>query len=71
MQSKTRPFAHDAVAAVLFLLVCYACGWVQLMLVANMGPGAAFLAAIAPFVIIDALKLAAAIAVARAVRVAI
>ncbi|MBQ9020511.1 MAG: biotin transporter BioY [Eggerthellaceae bacterium] len=68
---KERPLAHDAVAAVLFLLVCYACGWVQLMLVANMGPAAAFLAAIAPFIIIDALKLAAAIAVARAVRAAI
>lgn len=68
---KERPLVHDAVAAVIFLLVCYVCGWVQLMLVANMGPAAAFLAAIAPFVIIDALKLAAAIAVARAVRAAI
>lgn len=66
-----RPLAFDAVAAVLFLVVCYICGWLQLSVVAGMGPEAAFLAGVAPFIIIDLVKLAFAVVVARAVRSAV
>lgn len=61
----------ECAACLAFLLVSYACGWVQLMLVANMGPLAAFLTAIAPFALPDIVKLAAAVAVARTVRKAV
>lgn len=55
-------------ACLVFLAVSYACGWVQLMAVAGMGPIPAFLAAIAPFIVPDLAKLAVAVAVALAVR---
>jgi biotin transport system substrate-specific component len=63
--------AVDAIAGVLFLLVCYVCGWFQLAAVAHMGLAAAFAVGVAPFIIIDAVKLAVAIALARAVRKAV
>lgn len=61
-------FARGYAACLACLLVSYACGWAQLMLVAGMGPGAAFLTAIAPFIVPDLVKLGAAVAVAQAVR---
>lgn len=64
-------FARGYAACLTFLLVSYACGWVQLVLVAGMGPSAAFLTAIAPFVVPDLVKLSAAVAVAQAVRNAV
>ncbi len=66
-----RPIVVDFVAAILFLVVCYVCGWVQLALVAHMGMAAAFAVAVAPFIIIDAVKLSLAVFVARAVRKAV
>lgn len=63
-----RSFAIDLAAGVLFLLVSYACGWVQLMAVAALSPAAAFATAIAPFVLLDAVKLVVAVCTARAVR---
>lgn len=65
-EGKTS-FAAQLVAAFAFLLVSYACGTVQLMLISNMGLMAAFLAAVAPFVIFDAVKLVFAVVVSRAV----
>lgn len=62
-----RAFAIDLVAAFLFLVVSYVCGWVQLMGVAVLDPAAAFAAAIAPFIVIDAIKLVAAVVTAHAV----
>lgn len=59
---------RDFGVCLVFLLVSYACGWVQLMAVAGMGPLPAFLAAIAPFVVPDVVKLAVAVGVAQAVR---
>lgn len=64
---RTR-FARSLAACCIFLLISYACGWMQLMLVAGMGPLPAFLAAIAPFIIPDAAKLVAAVIVAQAVQ---
>ena len=61
----------DFVAAFIFLAVCYLTGWVQLAVVAQMGMAAAFAAAIAPFIIVDIIKIVAAVGVARAVRRAV
>jgi biotin transport system substrate-specific component len=58
----------DFVCAASFLAVCYLCGWLQLAAVAGMSLQAAFLAGVAPFIIIDAIKLTAAVFTARAVR---
>ncbi len=58
-------------AAVILLIVCYTCGWLQLSFVTGMGPAAAFVAGIAPFIIIDLVKVALAVPVARAVRKAV
>lgn len=68
---KNRALGWDIVAAVAFLAVCYVCGWLQLAFVAGMGLEAAFAAGVAPFVLIDAAKLAFAIVIARAVRRAV
>ena len=35
-RSARRPLAADVVAVIVFLLVCYACGWVQLSFVTGM-----------------------------------
>lgn len=66
-----RPLAVDFIAAVLFLAVCYLCGWLQLAAVAHMGMAAAFATAVAPFIVIDAVKLVLAVLTARAVRKAV
>lgn len=68
---EDRSIAIDFVAAILFLVVCYLCGWVQLAVVAQMGMAAAFAAAVAPFIVIDAVKLTIAVFTARAVRKAV
>ena len=59
------------VAGLIFTAVTYVCGWSQYMVVANVGPVAAFTVTIAPFIIVDILKICAAALVARAVRAAI
>ncbi|MEA5018765.1 MAG: biotin transporter BioY [Gordonibacter sp.] len=61
----------DLVAGFLFLAVMYVCGWTQLMVVASLSPAAAFATAVAPFLIVDTLKLVAAVGTARAVRKAL
>ncbi len=58
----------DAIAATVAILIIYAIGTVQLALVTGMGMGAAVLVGAVPFVLPDALKAAASIAVAGAVR---
>lgn len=68
---ENRPIALDICAALIFEVVIYLCGWFQLMGVANMSPAAAFAAAVAPFIIIDVIKMVAAVFTARAVRKAI
>lgn len=69
--SKRHEFASDLIAGLIFLSIAYLCGWVQLMAVAALDPAAAFLTAIAPFVIVDVVKLIAAVCTARAVRLAV
>lgn len=69
--SKVRGIVIDLVAALILLVIAYVCGWLQLMAVAGLGPVAAFATAVAPFLLIEVIKLVAAVATARAVRVAV
>ena len=68
---EQRAIAVEATAAVAFLLVSYMCGWLQLAAVTQMGLSAAFAVGIAPFIVLDAIKIAIAVATARAVRKAL
>ncbi len=67
----TMRLVRDTVAAVALLAVSYLCGWLQLMLLTGMGPAAAFAAGIAPFIVLDAIKLAVGVGLAQAVRTAV
>ncbi len=69
--AATCAMGIDLAAGFLFLAVTYLCGWVQLVAVAAIGPEAAFVAAVGPFVPIDAVKLVAAVLCARAVNSAL
>ncbi len=71
LRAKLPQIAGDVVAAVVALAGCYLLGWAQLMLVAHMGPYAAFAAGCAPFIPIDVIKAAVAIALAHPVRAAL
>lgn len=70
-QVKDRCLSWDIIAALVFLFASYTCGWLQLAAVSGMGLEAAFAAGVAPFILIDAVKLFFAIMVARAVRNAV
>ena len=61
----------EIAAGVLFTAVSYLCGWAQFMAVAGVSAQAAFATAIAPFIVVDLLKIVAAVACARAVRAAV
>lgn len=63
--------AIDFFAVLIFLLVAYACGWVQFMFVMGASPLAAFLTSIAPFIVIDIVKIAVAVVTATAVKKAL
>lgn len=69
--TQKRTIAADVIAGFLFLAITYLCGWAQLMAVAGLSPAAAFAAGVAPFVILDSIKLVAAVITARAVRKAL
>lgn len=59
--------ARNVVKGVVFLVVLYLFGWAWLMYVGNLSPEVAFAAAVAPFVLIDAFKMVAAVLLAQAV----
>ena len=54
-------------AGVIFTLVAYLCGWAQYMVVAHVGAAASFVVTVAPFIVVDLVKIVAAAFVARAV----
>lgn len=58
----------DGAAVAVGILVIYLLGWLQLAFVTGMGLWAALIAGVAPFVLIDVAKGAAAVAVAAALR---
>ena len=60
-------FAVGMLCGLLFTAVAYACGWLQYMFVANVGPFESFLVCVAPFIVVDIIKVAAATAAARTV----
>ena len=60
-------FAVGMLCGLLFTAVAYVCGWLQYMFVAGVGPLESLLVTVAPFVIVDIVKVAAATAVARTV----
>ncbi|MDO5335387.1 MAG: biotin transporter BioY [Coriobacteriia bacterium] len=63
--------ARSILMGVVFLVVLYLFGWAWLAISAGMSAEAAFAAAVAPFVPIDACKMILAVIVAQAVRSAI
>jgi biotin transport system substrate-specific component len=60
--------AADVMAALVVIVVTYACGWLQLALVTGMGPVPALVAGVAPFLVPDAVKAAVAVGLAPFVR---
>jgi biotin transport system substrate-specific component len=70
-ENKGAMVARDFVAAIIFLLVVYLCGWLQLMVVAHLDAMAAFLAGVAPFIVLDTIKMVIGVGLARAVRQAV
>ena len=54
--------------AFVFLAITYICGWFQLMISMGLTPEAAFAAGVAPFVIIDIVKIVVAVFIALAVK---
>ena len=63
-----RNFGLEVAAGVIFTTVAYVCGWAHFMVVAQVGPLAAFLTACAPFIAVDFCKIVAAVVCARAVK---
>ena len=60
-------FASNMAAGLLFTIIAYVCGCAQYMVLAQIGPLEAFAVCVAPFIIVDVLKIAAATACARTV----
>lgn len=61
-------FAVGVLCGVIFTLIAYACGWFQYMFVAGVGPVQSLLVTVAPFIVVDLIKIVAATAAARVVR---
>lgn len=70
-KSKVLGLVREYVAAFVLLAISYVCGWAQLMAVAGMDPMAAFLAGIAPFIVLDAIKTIIGVSLAHALRQAV
>ncbi|MEY8561726.1 biotin transporter BioY [Eggerthellaceae bacterium 3-80] len=70
-KSHVRGMAVDIIAALLYVAVAYVCGWAQYMAVSGVSPEAAFVATVAPFVLVDVIKVVAAAFCARGVRLAV
>ena len=60
-------FGVCVLCGILFTAIAYACGWFQYMFVASVGPLESFLVTVAPFIVVDLIKIIAATAVARIV----
>lgn len=70
-EGKAMRAARAGAGALVLLLASYLCGWIQLMVLTGMGPAAAFAAGIAPFVVLDAIKLSIGVALAQTVESAV
>ena len=58
-------FATGVAAGVVFTAIAYVCGWAQYMVVAGVGPLESLAVTVAPFIVVDLIKIVAATAVAR------
>ena len=63
-----RNFGVDLAAGIIFTAIAYACGCAQYMVVGQVDLATAFLTAVAPFMVVDFCKIAAAAVCADAVR---
>lgn len=66
-----RVIVGDVVGAVVLIAFSYVLGWLQLMMVTDMGAALAFATGIAPFIVPDVVKAAVAISIALPVRKAV
>ena len=66
-----RMAGMEFIAGVLFTTCAYICGCIQYMALMNVGVEVAFLTCCAPFIVLDLLKIAAAVLCAQSVRTAI
>ena len=64
----TTEVVRAFVMSFVYLACAYVCGWFQLMLVMGIGPEAAFASAVAPFILVDIVKIIVAVFVALAVK---
>ena len=69
--STSREIATGIVVGFAFLAITYVCGWAQYMFVANVSAVQSFAVTVAPFMIVDLIKVAAAIFVATVVKRAV
>ena len=60
-------FGTGVLCGIVFTALAYACGWLQYMFVAGVGPIESLLVTVAPFVVVDLVKVVAATAAARMV----
>ncbi len=67
-KERAESLVAQGIAAAVFLLVVYLAGWLQLAAVSGMGLVAAFAAGVAPFILLDVIKIALAVPTAHAVR---
>lgn len=68
LAGRVKGAVADGLAALALLLVVYAIGATQLALVTGLSPVKAFLAGVAPFVLVDLVKVVIAAGIAQAVR---
>ncbi|NHM14867.1 biotin transporter BioY [Xiamenia xianingshaonis] len=66
-QVRQRNLVASIAASLAYVAVAYVCGWAWFMAVMHVGPLESFLATVAPFVIIDLVKVVAAALCAQAV----
>ncbi|MBE6466298.1 biotin transporter BioY [Denitrobacterium detoxificans] len=66
-----RSIVFEYVAAAIYLVISYAMGWFWLMTSTGMSAESAFVAAVAPFIVIDIIKIVLAVPAAHAVRKAV
>jgi len=66
-RADAKSLALQAIACAALVAVMYALGWLWLMVSMDLSPAAAFAAGCAPFILPDCVKVAAGIALARAV----
>jgi biotin transport system substrate-specific component len=71
LRASVLPLLADLCAGVIFTAVSYVGGWAQYMAVAGVTPAVSFAVCVAPFILVDILKVVAASLVARSVKLAL